>query len=201
MGYDVIMEMQDITAQIEAQIAAEAKAPASALTPEARAVAEALEGAPKPEAKPDISRLPNALDGDGMPRFSVGDRIVIERRASFLAGNPYLDTRTYRVKRIDEGTGVMSLWDESMAQWATDNFIAGPINGQVYKLAGRASVSTKKKRGRPRKNPIEEPKPVVMGADGKPVKKKRGRPAGSKNRPKEEIKAEKAARREKRATK
>jgi hypothetical protein len=49
-------------------------------------------------------------------------------------------------------------------------------------------ISTKKKRGRPRKNPIEtvEVKPVGE-------KKGRGRPKGAKNRPKEEIKAEKAA--------
>lgn len=180
-------ETPDVVAQLEAQIASEARAPESALSPEARELAAALAPS-KPEAKPDISRLPDALDGEGAPLFSVGDRIVIERRAHFLEGNPYLDTRTYKVKGIDEGTGVLSLWDESLSQWACDNFVAGPITGQVYKLAVGRTVSTKRKRGRPRKNPVEAPTtPAPSGP------KKRGRPPGSKNRSKDVIAAEKAA--------
>lgn len=147
-------------------------------------------------ARPDISRLKDALDEEGFPVFAPGDRIVIERRASFLAGNPYLDTRTYRVKRIDEGNGMLSLWDEAMAQWATDNFIAGRIQGQVYKLAaGDLTVGTKKKRGRPRKNPPAPPK------DPNAPAKKRGRPKGSLNRPKDVVAAEKAAKHAARAAK
>lgn len=156
--------------------------------------------APQPSkaeaTRPDISRLKDALDEEGFPVFSAGDRIVIERRASFLAGNPYLDTRTYRVKRIDEGNGMLSLWDESMAQWATDNFIAGRIQGQVYKLAaGDLTVGTKKKRGRPRKNPPPTPK------DPNAPARKRGRPKGTKNRPKDVVAAEKAAKHAARASK
>lgn len=187
----------DITAAFEAVAAADVRVPESALTPEARAVAAALE-TPVAEAKPDISRLPDAIVG-GRLIVPPGDKIVIERRASFLAGNPYLDTRTYTVKGVDEATGRLSLWDDFLQQWASDNFIAGPKNGQVYKVALSRSVSTKKKRGRPRKNPVAAPSPAPVGPDGAPVKKRRGRPAGSKNRPKEEIRAEREAKRAARA--
>lgn len=183
----------DITAVLEAQLAAEVRAPESALTPEAREIAAAWE-APAAEAKPDISRLPDAIVG-GRLVVAPGERIVIERRATFLAGNPYLDTRTYTLKAADPTTGRLSLWDDSLQQWAADNWIAGTRNGQVYKVALSRSVSTRKKRGRPRKNPVEAPRPVEVGPDGAPAKRRRGRPKGSKNRPKEAIRAEREARR------
>jgi hypothetical protein len=156
---------------------------------------------PKPVNKPDISRLPNAIV-DGKPIFVAGDKIVIERYAGCLIGNPYLDTRTYRVQKVELETGKIWLWDETFQQHAMDNWKRGSEIGQVYKLANglRAAVG-QKKRGRPRKNPIEVPKPVELGSDGKPIKKKRGRPAGSKNRPKEEIKAEKTEKAKLRAAK
>lgn len=189
----------DVEAQFEAVLAAEAKVPSSALSPEAQELAEVM--APrKPEAKPDISRLPDAIAG-GKLLLKPGERIVIERRVPFLDGCPYLDTRTYVIKSIDEATGVLRLWDESFQQWAMDNYAKGPSYGQVYKMALGRSVTTKKKRGRPRKNPVEAPKPVELGPDGKPVKKKRGRPKGSKNRPREEIREEKLAKAAKRTKK
>jgi len=58
-------------------------------------------------------------------------------------------------------------------------------------------VSTKKKRGRPRKNPVEDVKEVDPNAP----KRGRGRPKGAKNRSKEEIKAEKEAKKAERARK
>lgn len=189
----------DVAAQFEAALAAETKVPTSALNPEAQEIAELM--APrKPEAKPDISRLPDAIEG-GKLLLKPGERIVIERRVPFLAGCPYLDTRTYLINSIDEAKGVLRLWDEAFQQWAMDNYVKGPSYGQVYKMALGRSVTTKKKRGRPRKNPVEAPKPVELGPDGKPVKKKRGRPKGSKNRPKDEIREEKVAKAAKRSMK
>ena len=163
--------------------------PSDVLTP---AMAEKLFGDRKPVNKPDISRLPDALGPDGKPLFKAGDKIVIERYASCLTGCPYLDTRSYRVQSIDMTTGNVWLFDDSLCQHAGTNWKTAPRTGDVFKFA-MGNVVSKKKRGRPRKNPIEAPKPVVLGEDGKPVKKKRGRPPGSKNRPKSEIKAEKAA--------
>lgn len=137
--------------------------------------------------KPDISGLPNAIGPDGFPVFVPGDRIVIERYASFLKGNPYLDTRTYRVESVDLITGRVGLWDEALSQYATDNWRHGVKIGQVYKLSLGRLVSSKGKRGRPRKNVIASP--VVTGPPGE--KKKRGRPKGVKNRDREAIRAEK----------
>lgn len=187
---------------IEAAITA-ALAPApvgSALSPEAREVAEAM--APVAEArKPDISRLHPAVeevDGELLPLFAVGDRIVIERHAHSLPGSPWLDTQTYVVQDIDDETGVLRLWNTGQNQFAMGNFITGPARGDDYRLAGdRRNPIGKRKRGRPRKNPVEPVAPVVDGTP-LPVKRGRGRPKGVKNRPKEVIAAERAARRTKR---
>lgn len=164
------------------------------------AQAARLFGERRPVNRPDISRLPDAFVG-GEPQFRRGDRIVIERYASFLAGCPYLDTKTYRVTSVDPITGRLDLYDDSFLQYACDNWKYGLRIGQVYKLANGATVTTRRKRGRPRKNPIEAPKAPELGADGRPVKKRRGRPKGSKNRPKEEIREEKVVKAAKRVAK
>jgi hypothetical protein len=146
--------------------------------------------------KPDISRLPDALER-GKPVFKAGDKIVIERYATVLTDRPYLDTRTYRVLELDEASGAMKLYDESLCQFARDNYRYGSAHGFVYKLAMGVVVATKKKRGRPRKAPVEAPTVAA------PTEKKRGRgrPPGSKNRPKAEIREEKAAKRKAAAVK
>jgi hypothetical protein len=146
-------------------------------------------GNSKPVNKPDISRLPDAIVG-GIAQFAEGDKIVIERYSAFLRGRPYLDTKTYRVVRMDEFTGRMHLFDEQLDQNAIMNWKEAIRFGTVFKLAvGKVDVSTKKKRGRPRKNPVEDVAPVDPNAP----KRGRGRPKGAKNRSKEEIKAEKEA--------
>ena len=152
-------------------------------------------GKKKESARPDISGLPNAIGPDGIPVFVKGDKIVIERYASFLQGNPYLDTRTYKVEAVDLDTGKVDLWDENLQQYANDNWRHGLKIGQVYKLSLGRLVSSQKKRGRPKKNAEENKsvtKPFVAGTE----KKGRGRPKGSKNRSGDVIKAEKAARRD-----
>lgn len=152
--------------------------------------------AERERAKPDISRLPDAIDADGVPLFRVGEKIIIERRSTVLAGTPYLDTRTYMVVGINTENGNLDLFDESLCQSALSNWKTGLRHGYVFKLARGNDVATKRKRGRPRKNPIEdrtEVKAVPLDDQGQPVKKKRGRPPGSKNRDKATIRAEKKA--------
>lgn len=158
--------------------------------------ATSVTAAEREARKPDISRLPDAIGADGEPLFRVGEKIIIERRATVLEGNPYLDTRTYMVVGINTENGNLDLFDESLCQSAMSNWKSGLRRGFVFKLARGNQVATKKKRGRPRKNPIvdeTEVKAAPVGADGQPVKKKRGRPPGSKNRDKATIKAEKKA--------
>jgi hypothetical protein len=147
--------------------------------------------------KPDISRLPDAIVG-GVAQFSEGDKIVIERYSSFLRGKPYLDTKTYRVVRLDEFTGRIHLFDEQLDQNAIMNWKESLKFGTVFKLAvGKVDVSTKKKRGRPRKNPVDFPAEVKPEGE----KRGRGRPKGAKNRDKETIATEKAERKAARAKK
>ena len=166
--------------------------PSDIVSPEALTL-----GTRKPVAKPDISSLPDAIVG-GAAQFKEGDKIVIERYSAFLKEKPYLDTKTYRVVRHDEFTGRIHLFDEQLDQNAIMNWKEALKFGTVFKLAvGKVDISTKKKRGRPRKNPIEEVKPV----DASAPKRGRGRPAGVKNRPKDVIAAEKAAMKAKRAEK
>lgn len=147
-------------------------------------------GSGKVVSKPDISRLPDAIVG-GVAQFSEGDKLVIERYSSFLRGKPYLDTKTYRVIRHDEFTGRIHLFDEQLDQNAIMNWKEGLRFGTIFKLAtGKVDISTKKKRGRPKKlvdGLPPEPKP-----EGE--KRGRGRPKGAKNRDKETIAAEKAER-------
>lgn len=181
---------------IEAAVIA-ALAPAkveSALSPEAKAIADAM--APPAEVrKPDISKLFPAselVDGELLPLFGVGDRIVIERHAHSLPGNPWLDTQTYVVQSIDDETGVLRLWNPDLHQFAMGNYITGPARGDDYRLAGdRRNPVGKRKRGRPRKHPVQ---PVAQEGTEPAPKRGRGRPKGVKNRPKEVIAAEKAER-------
>ncbi len=147
--------------------------------------------------KPDISRLPDAVDINGIPSFDIGEKIIIERRSVVLEGRPYIDTKTYTVKSLNVNTGDMLLFDESLHQSAMSNYIEGLKKGFVFKLSRGNQISTKKKRGRPRKNPIvdkvAQAELAAQNNDGVQIKRKRGRPPGTKNRDKATIKAEKKA--------
>lgn len=155
----------------------------------------ALEGG-KPVNKPDVSRLPDAVVA-GIPQFKTGDKLVVERYATVLPGRPYLDTKTYKVIEVNPSSGFVRLYDEAIHQFASTNFLDGLRAGYVYKLAMGNAVTTKRKRGRPRKNPVVET-PKVASTE---PKRGRGRPKGSKNRDKAVIVAEKAEKRAVRAAK
>lgn len=136
--------------------------------------------------KPRIDHLKDGTvmldDGTVLPLFEVGDRIVAERHISFLQGHPWLDTRTYVVRDINDETGEVHCTDEEMRHYACVGF-KHPFTR--IKLAP--------KKGNPFLVPkVEKPKAAPQ-ADGT---KRRGRPKGSKNRPKEIIEAEKKARKE-----
>lgn len=168
--------------------------------------AERLERA-KVAAKPLIDHLEDAVGNDqfGNPVLNakVGDKIIIERVASVLSHKPWLDTKTYVITSIDGFTGDLVLMDHDLGQVAGSNYITGLKHGYRFKLPNSKGMSIgKRKRGRPRKNPTGAPelaKPVQLGPDGTPVAKRRGRPAGTKNRSKDVIRAEKKAKLEKRA--
>lgn len=148
-------------------------------------------------ARPDVSGLADAVvfDDDGDPVFvpQPGERVVIERWITFATGRVWLDTETYRVVSVDHETGNLRLVNDSLRQHSMSNFITGTERGYVFKLPGTVNVG-KRHRGRPKKRrgDYSEPAQKPTGAP-----KKRGRPKGSKNRPRDVVQAEKNERRQK----
>lgn len=147
-----------------------------------------------PKVRPDITRLPDAfeldLEGRPQPRFRAGDDIIIERHSIVLPSRPWLSTDTFMVQDIDQETGHMRLWHRGLQQYDMSNYVTGILkHGIVYKLA-RGNESVKRKRGRPRKIKVD----AQVSSEKPPEdasKRSRGRPKGSKNRPKEVIAEEK----------
>jgi hypothetical protein len=146
--------------------------------------------AAKAANKPMIDHLPDAVEKDEMGYLVLlaapGEKLIVERLASVLSHKPWLDTKTYTVKSVDVASGFVSLWDDDLRRDATTNYIQGLNAGYRFKLVTKKGMQIgHKKRGRPKKNPTgmpEETKPVVLGPDGQPAKKKRGRPPGVKNK-------------------
>jgi hypothetical protein len=140
--------------------------------------------------RPVIDHFENALNELNVPKFKVGDRIIVEM---VMKNDRWLETRTGSVKAINLETGDVSLHDEDIRQGFYTNFKTGVTRGYRFKLVptGKLNVSLVKRRGRPRKGPEKPVKPVELDANGKPIKRKRGRPKGIKNRPKDVVNAEK----------
>lgn len=160
--------------------------------------------------KPNIDDLVDAvvyLD-DGTPVFvpDIGEKVVIERHSIILPDWGWLDTKTYVVRFINHETGHLNLWDLEGRQLASSNFIDGTKKGYKFKLPpknGRLEPPVGRRQFRRSKFDIALQK--ELSEDSNEAPKRRGRPKGTKNRSKDEIKlerekyrAEKAARAEKR---
>ena len=119
-------------------------------------------GATRADRRPDIAHLADGVvcgtdtGGIPIPLFDVGSRIVVERTIN----GRWLDTRVYRVKSIDDDTGIVRCWDEECNHHAVVGF---KHDGQTFKLAPE--------RGNPFTPPKERQKPT--SGDEQP--KKRGR--------------------------
>jgi hypothetical protein len=181
-------------------------------TPNDYAVALSAKEAHRLATRPNIDDLVDAVVRDDLGRLVLlakpGEKLIVERFATILPGRPWLDTRTYTIQTIDEATGRIHLWDDELQRTALTDYIGGTTAGYRFKLPtkGRALVSNKRKRGRPKKivavKPVEQSAvPVATNPDGTPVKRGRGRPKGIKNRDKETISAEKKAKAELKAAK
>ena len=153
-------------------------------------------------SKPVLDHLEDAVEVDdlGIPTFTVapGDKVVVERYATILRGSPWLDTKVYTVESIDGVTGTLRLWDDDDKCHAMTNYITGFAAGFKFKVPPvKGGVPTsQRRRGRPRKilpPGQEKPSTPILGEDGQPVKKKRGRPPGVKNRPRDVIVEERRA--------
>lgn len=152
---------------------------------------EAVERAisPRERLRPSIDHLKNAMKESKIigqvlpPEFlaKVGDRIVLERWATLLKGSPWLSTGVYIVLSIDVETGHVGLYDPACHNHACTNFITGPASGAVkIALAPGVKDPFTVPRGAPEKTLLAKDTVTTVGA----VKKHRGRPKGSKNRPK-----------------
>jgi hypothetical protein len=119
-----------------------------------------------------------------VPLFNVGDRIVVDVSTVLLKGEPWLYTLIGKVRSIDDDTGLVTLFDEDsdlrnpMVRYASFMdplciFKLAPIKGNPFLLSAARPV-------RPPPAPGE-------------VRRGRGRPKGSKNRPKDVIEAEREA--------
>jgi len=175
--------------------------------PEYESISSILDNEAKERArvaqKPIIDHLEDAieLDDDGVPVFTIppGEKVIIERVRTILPGNAWLDTKMYTVETIDGVTGNLMLWDDEGKCHAMSNYLTAPPRGYKFKVPpakGGLQIQGRR-RGRPRKLvPIGQEKPVEpvqLDENGQPIKKKRGRPAGSKNRPRDVVQAEKRA--------
>lgn len=189
--------------------------PPAAEAPEFESISSILDNEAKERArlasKPIIDNLEDAIepDEDGVPVFTVppGEKVIIERYRSILPGNAWLDTKVYTVETIDGVTGNLMLWDDDGKCHAMSNYLTAPKRGYRFKVPPTKGglVIQGRKRGRPRKVvPLGEEKqaaPIQLDENGQPIKKKRGRPAGVKNRPKDVVTAEKRAKAQMKAEK
>ena len=144
------------------------------------------------QRRPNIDHLKpgtvtTVLDGVSttLPLFDVGERIVIDVSTTFLNGNPWLQTIVGKVRSIDDDTGVVTVWDEDTdGRNPMVRYVSMKDQLTIFKLApqrGNVFDAT---------HVVRVPKAPLMPGE---VKKGRGRPVGSKNRPKEVIKAEREA--------
>ena len=164
------------------------------LTPEQRE-RKRLEGKPRVDhLSPGVMKI-NGATGQPvyLPLFDVGDRIIAERHASLLPGHPWLDTRVFVVLDIDDDTGVIHCFDDDLKNHAFIGF-----------KHPHTKIFLHPKKGKPFKAP--KPPTEISSTDNNKKQpgdekessgavKKRGRKAGSKNRPKSVIAAEKEAKR------
>jgi hypothetical protein len=146
--------------------------------------------APK-RAKPDISHLEDALSVDDAGNVTflpqVGGKVVIER---CLESGSWLDTNLYTITDVDRQTGDLRLVRDEMGHRALSNYMEGIIRGYVFKLPPKKGPITGRKvrvkKAKPEKKTIAVPDPNAS-------KRARGRPKGSKNRPREVVAADRAA--------
>lgn len=141
-------------------------------------------------SRPNIDHLPDAVIKDDMGQFILlakpGEKVIIERFYINLDGNPWRDTKTFEVDHIDGATGKVTLHDPELLRQVMYNVGEAIGYGFRFKLpsARMPNLTGKRKRGRPRKNPLAPlPTKGATAPSGEPKAKRRGRPKGSKNNP------------------
>lgn len=105
--------------------------------------------------RPDCSHLPlgtTTVGGEVLPIFEKGDRVVAERMNAHLRGNPWLDSRVYKVLEVRDEDEVVHCLDEEAGNHA---FIGYNNRFTVVRLApdkGDPFVAPKRRVRRHRNN-------------------------------------------------
>lgn len=148
------------------------------------------EGVAKVLSDPDEKGLRHM---EAVPLFDVGDRVVVDRctrllrpwtNAEGVQVWPWLETIVGKVRSIDDETGLVTILSEE----------GDPRNPPVRYTNYKDDLHDFR-LAPARGNPFAAPavKPVKPPPAPGEVRRGRGRPKGSKNRPKEEIRAEREA--------
>lgn len=172
-------------------------------SPSAFAAAAAAREAARLASRPNIDHLPDAIAKDEMGVWQLlarpGEKVIIERFSSILDGSPWMDTKTFVVDSIDGATGNIYLHDIELCRQSMTNIPTALKYGHRFKLptARMPDLTSKRKRGRPKKVVTLADPPPTAATSGEPTApKKRGRPKGSKNRPSDVVAAERAAKKD-----
>jgi hypothetical protein len=129
-----------------------------------------------------------------VPLFCEGDRVVVERRTELLAG-AWLDTRVLTVQSIDDASGVVRCRDDEADQLTYVSYKSALHDIRLCPAKGDPFAAPKEKS--PARDSVS---PSSQAAGGERRGRGRGRPKGSKNRPKEVVEAERKERAEERGS-
>lgn len=135
-----------------------------------------------------------------LPLFDVGQRVVVDCTTSLLKEDMWLMTLVGSIRSIDDDSGLVTLFDE-------ESDMRAPMVRYVSFKDGKHDIRLAPVKGSPfaeglRARLLKEQKDAERNAailSGE--KRGRGRPKGTKNRPKEEVKAEREAYRQAQADK
>lgn len=144
--------------------------------------------------RPKIAHLPDAIV-DGQLLLKEGDKVLIE-----YTDSPWRDTTLWVIAAIEPPgiveQGHVRLWDPNKNQYGSTNYHTAAAQGLVLKVPDvkqrwvpgeNETLMEKVRRERQERRGLrqKEPRPVAQApvdVDGNPIKKKRGRPKGSKNK-------------------
>jgi hypothetical protein len=108
------------------------------------------EEVPQNPKRPSTKGLFSAIThlDDGTPIFvpEPGEYVLIDRSANFLKGKPWIETRLWKVKRVNEETGDVLLYDDSFQQWGATNYIKGHLSGDLLFLQPKKDLKIKQIR-------------------------------------------------------
>ena len=131
--------------------------------------------------RPSLSHLqPGTATANGitLPLFDIGDRIVVDCSTDMLKNRPWLETIVGRVKDIDDETGLVSIIDEE-SDPRLPIVRYGRFNSDLFQFFLAPA------KGNPLAAPVSARADAKEVAPLPPGKRRRGRPKGSKNKPKD----------------